>query len=297
MGRLYRSRPGECQLPMQDTRFDLDAYLARIGLHRPAGTERDVLRAIVAHHSAAIPFESIDAFLGRGIRIDPEALTDKLVRRRRGGYCFEQNLLLLSALRALGFDAAPRLARVLRGHADDAMTPRTHVVLRVALTDGACLADVGFGNLTPTTPLTFEIDAPQPTGHERFRIVPMGTEWLVQADLNGAWQTLYRLGPETPAPIDLEVANWFTATHPASPFTGNLIIARPAPGERRTLFNNRFAVRGAQGVQVTYPASPAELRSLLAEAFNLALDEADITALAAAIRDRPQDTRFQAYFS
>ena len=94
------------------------------------------MRAIVAHHTAAIPFESIDAFLGRGIAIDTDSLTDKLIHRRRGGYCFEQNLLLLAALRALGFDAAPRLARVLRGRTDDAMTPRTHVMLRVELADG-----------------------------------------------------------------------------------------------------------------------------------------------------------------
>ena len=288
---------GACQLLMHETGFDLDAYLARIGLPRPTGSAQDVLRAIVAHHTAAIPFESIDAFLGRGIAIDTDSLTDKLIHRRRGGYCFEQNLLLLAALRALGFDAVPRLARVLRGRTDDAMTPRTHVMLRVELADGPFLADVGFGNLTPTAPLAFDTEAPQSTGHEPFRIVPFGAEWLVQACLAGAWQTLYRLGPDTPASIDLEVANWFTATHPASPFTGNLIVARPAPGERRTLFNNRFAEPGGAGTRVTHPSDADGLRSVLTEAFGLCLDEPDIAALAAAIRDKPEDARYQAYFS
>ena len=87
---------------MHETGLDLDAYLARIGLPRPTGSAQDVLRAIVAHHTAAIPFESIDAFLGRGIAIDTDSLTDKLIHRRRGGYCFEQNLLLLAALRQRG---------------------------------------------------------------------------------------------------------------------------------------------------------------------------------------------------
>ncbi len=282
---------------MQEDDFPLDAYLARIGLTRPAAPNFATLGAIIRHHAVAIPFESIDPFLGRGVRIDLGTLTDKLIRRRRGGYCFEQNLLLLAALRALGFRAESRLARVIRGQPDDAMTPRTHVMLCVELADGAFLVDVGFGNLTPTAPLAFATDAPQTTPHERFRLVPRDGEWVVRADMGGDWQSLYRLGPDRPAQADLEVANWFTATHPASPFTGNLVVARPVADGRHTLFNTRHARRTGNGVAVSHLSDSNELGRVLEGAFGLVLDTAERDVLFAAAAVRPEDARFRGYFS
>lgn len=282
---------------MLDDVYPLDAYLARIGLAPSIVPDLRALRAIVAHHTATIPFESIDPFLGRGVRIDLPTLTEKLIHRRRGGYCFEQNLLLLAALRALGFDAEPRLARVIRGQPDDAMTPRTHVMLRVTLPEGAFLADVGFGNLTPTAPLDFAADAPQSTPHEPFWLMMLGTEWVLRAQVGEQWQSLYRLGADRPAATDLEVANWFTATHPASPFTGNLVVAQPIAGGRRTLFNTRHAIRTRDGVEVSYLSSAADLAATLATSFDLRLSPADAEALFAAAASRPEDTRFRGYFS
>jgi len=282
---------------LHEAAFPLDAYLARIGLVPPLAPDRAALCAIIRHHAAAIPFESIDPFLGRGVRIDLPTLTDKLIHRRRGGYCFEQNLLLLGALRVLGYQAEPRLARVIRGQPDDAMTPRTHVMLRVDLPEGPVLADAGFGNLTPTAPLDFATDAPQATAHEAFRLVPLRHEWVLRARVGDEWQSLYRLGPETPAPADLEVANWFTATHPASPFTGNLVVARPVEGGRHTLFNTRHAHRTAAGVVVTHLSDAIGLGRVLAGAFGLELPAADLAMVFAAVAGRPEDARFRGYFS
>lgn len=282
---------------MGHAEFDLSAYLTRIGLSHPVAPDLPGLRAVVAHHTATIPFESIDPFLGQPVRIDLPSLTGKLIRDRRGGYCFEQNLLLLAALRAMGFSAAPRLARVVRGQAEDAMTPRSHVMLRVDLPEGRFLVDVGFGNLTPTGPLDLASDAPQPTPHEWFQLSPMGAELVSRARIGEEWQGLYRLGPETPPAIDLEMANWFTATHPASPFTGNLIVARPAPGERRTLFNLRFVRRAATGTEVRYLSGAAELGEVLADAFDLILPSEVVDRLALAAGGRTADQRFSGFFS
>jgi len=82
--------------------FDLNAYCARIGYAGPLTPTLETLHAVVARHAATIPFENLDVLLGRPIRLDAESLQKKLVRERRGGYCFEQNGLLLLALGAFG---------------------------------------------------------------------------------------------------------------------------------------------------------------------------------------------------
>lgn len=278
--------------------FDLGAYCARIGIARPTGDGPAVLRAVIAAHTASIPFECVDPFLGRGARIDPDSLFAKMVRGMRGGYCFEQNLLLIAALRGLGLNARPKLARVIRGQPEDAMTPRTHMMAWVTLPEGAFLADVGFGNLTPTAPLSLDTRAAQATPLETYRITPAGAERVVRAEVGGNWEALYRLGTDDPAPIDLEVANWFTATHRGSPFTANLVVARPANGKRQTLFNTRLADRPVRGEPVFTEIDSAEtMGSALRERFGLDLPPTDLAVLAGAAEARGRDSRFARFFA
>ena len=124
---------------------DLDAYFERIGYSGPCEPTLGVLNAITLAHTSAIPFENLDVLLGRPIALDPASLVDKLVRRRRGGYCFEQNGLLLIVLEALGFQAVPISARVRWQRPRDFTPPRTHLFLRVELDGESWLADVGIG--------------------------------------------------------------------------------------------------------------------------------------------------------
>jgi N-hydroxyarylamine O-acetyltransferase len=94
---------------------DLSAYFARISYAGPREPTLAALRGIVGAHATSIPFENLDVLLGRPIRLDPGALLDKLVRHRRGGYCFEHNTLLLRVLEALGFAVEGLAARVIWG--------------------------------------------------------------------------------------------------------------------------------------------------------------------------------------
>lgn len=146
---------------MSEAEF-LDAYLDRIGLRGRLDPTLTTLRAVVAAHVATIPFENIDVLLGRPPKLDLASLQAKMVRGGRGGYCFEQNKLLRAALQALGFAATGLLARVVRGFPADAERVATHMAVRVDLPEGPFLADVGFGNLTPTAPLALvpEIERP-----------------------------------------------------------------------------------------------------------------------------------------
>src|SRR4051812_26387159 len=150
--------------------FDLDGYLARIGWTGPLAPDLATLRRLVARHTAAIPFEGIDALLGRTPALDAAGLQAKLVGARRGGWCFEQNSLLALALEALGFRPQVRLARVRYGVPPGPPMPRTHMVLRLDLPEGPHLADAGFGGVTVTAPLALRPGEAQATPHGRFRL-------------------------------------------------------------------------------------------------------------------------------
>ena len=130
--------------------------------------------------------------LGRPIELEPDAVFDKLVRQRRGGYCFEQNSLFLQVLAALGFAVRPLSARVRIDRPRDYTPPRTHMFLRVELEGASWLADVGVGALSLTAPLRLADGAgTQETPHEPRRLVREGDRWFHQARLGDAWTDVY----------------------------------------------------------------------------------------------------------
>ena len=168
---------------MPDT-FRLTEYLERIGIEGPVKPDLATLTAIHAAHVDAIPFEALDPFLGRPVNLDLVDLQEKILRNRRGGYCFEQNTLLKAALEAIGFSVTGLAGRVRwMAPPDSPLGPRTHLLLRIELPEGPYLADVGFGHLTPTAPLILARDQPQPTEHEDYRLRPSGSETLLQVRL------------------------------------------------------------------------------------------------------------------
>jgi N-hydroxyarylamine O-acetyltransferase len=264
---------------MSDHGFDLDGWLRRIGHGGPRTATLPVLRAVIAAHAATIPFETVDVLLGRPPKLDLASLQRKMIAERRGGYCFEQNTLLQAGLAALGFHVTGLIARVIRGMEADAPRPQTHMTLRVELPEGPFLADVGFGAQTPTAPLAMRAGIEQETPHEPMRLWPVGDELALQAKLGEDWQNIYRISPHPRLSIDYEVANWFTATYPASPFVDNLIVTRPGPeGTRNTLFNDRVTVRRRGNlVDRSMLGDEADFRAALDSTFGLTLPDADLT--------------------
>jgi N-hydroxyarylamine O-acetyltransferase len=247
--------------------FPLQAYLERIGL---AGRPRvaDVHRA----HVVAIPFENLDPHRGLPVSLEGEALADKLVHRRRGGYCFEQNLLLAAALESLGAGVELMLARVRLGRPPGAVSPRSHLVLRV--TDGgrAWLADVGFGNGTLLEPIPFGPgDVRQQSGWN-YRIVAEGGAHVLQSELADGWTDLYSFLPEPVPLIDVETSNWFTCSHPRSPFVTGLIVAvQRADGRRVAMsdWDGLSLIEEAPGERTATAIDRAEIPGRLASTFGL----------------------------
>jgi N-hydroxyarylamine O-acetyltransferase len=269
---------------MSDKSDEIDAYCARIGYSGPREATLAVLQTLVARHSAAIPFENLDVLLKGPVRLDLPSLYAKLVGKRRGGYCFEHNLLLLDVLRRIGFSAVGLAARVQWGRPAGTIGPRTHMLLRVDLAEGPYLADVGFGGPTPTAPLAFQGGIEQATPHGSFRLVAAGGEFDLEAKLGEQWASLYHFSPLEQMAVDYEVANWFTSTHPNSLFVNHLIAARLDSVARYTLFNNKFTVRNRDGTTERRTLNGvSEFGEVFARDFGIASVGADDIAAVAAI--------------
>lgn len=251
--------------------LDLAAYFTRIGYTGRRAPTLAVLHAVTAHHAASIPFENLDVLFGRGINIEPAAVEQKLVRGNRGGYCFEQNHLLLLALQALGFRATPLSARVRWQRPRDFTPPRTHLFVRVELDGETWLTDVGVGGLSLTAAIRLRHEGEQPTPHEPRRIVREDGRFFHQVRLADAWLDVCEFSGEEMPVIDRELANWWTSTNPNSKFRQNLMVARAGPdGTRRNILNREFTLRHRDGrVEKREIATPDELLEVLARDFGL----------------------------
>jgi N-hydroxyarylamine O-acetyltransferase len=248
--------------------LDLDAYLARIGERAPLAPSLEGLGALHCAHCAAIPFENLDILLGRPIGLDLPSLEAKLVHARRGGYCFEQNTLFRAALEALGFRVIALAARVRVGTTE--VRPRTHMLLRVELPEGAFLADVGFGGDGPVLPLAFAEGTETWLGRTGHRLRREGDLWVLQGNTAGDWADLYAFTLEPHFPVDFEMANHFTSTWPRSPFVLNLAAQRSWPERRAILRNRELVVREDGASTATSIRDPEHLLAVLDGVFGLA---------------------------
>lgn len=247
--------------------LDLEAYLSRIGLSGRPG-----LAELHRAHVTSIPFENLDPRRGLPVSLAPEDLERKLVRERRGGYCFEQNLLLKAGLEALGARVETLLARVRVGAAPGDQRPRTHLVLRVHGENGDWHADAGFGHGTLLEPIPFGPGDPYEQSGWRFRIVEDGRELVLQSAQNGDWSDLYGFVPEPVPFVDIETSNWFTSTHPRSPFVTGLIVSAQRPGGTRLSLSDWHGLAFTEETPAggsTRPVQPEEVGELIERRFGL----------------------------
>jgi N-hydroxyarylamine O-acetyltransferase len=262
--------------------IDVDAYFARIGYDGPRTPTLETLAGIHFRHPQAIPFENLDPLLKRPVGLTAPALESKLVRARRGGWCFEQNLLLSDVLQSIGFQVTGLAARVMWNVAEGVVRARSHMLLKIdGLEGGPHIADVGFGGLTLTGPVRLIPEVEQPTPHEMFRLTSRGSNYVLHASVRSEWQALYTFDLQPQLLVDYEVSNWHLATHPESPFVNNLMAARVTPERRYGLFNNKLSTHSLDGhsEQVTL-ATPAALREVLESTLEIRLpDDPGLDAL------------------
>jgi N-hydroxyarylamine O-acetyltransferase len=248
---------------------DLPRYLARLSYQGPTHVGVETLHALSRAHVEAIPFENLDVLLQRPIDLSPSAVDDKLLGGR-GGYCFEQNTLMLRVLQQLGFSARAISARVRIDRSREEVPPRTHVFIEVSLGAETWFVDVGVGGLSLTSALRLVLNEPQPTPHEPRRLTFEGGRYFHQAQLEGEWVDVCEFTREEMPEIDRELANWFTSAHPRSHFKNRLLAARALGEGRVTLLNRQLTRRQAGAVvERRHLTSPDELLEVLNSHFGL----------------------------
>jgi N-hydroxyarylamine O-acetyltransferase len=216
----------------------VDAYLDRIGrTERPERSDAG-LRELQLAHLLSVPFENLSIHLGEPISLVPDEIYDKIVNRRRGGFCFELNGLFASLLATLGFEV--RLAAAGVYGPAGLGPPLNHLAL---LVDGA-LVDVGFGR-NSAAPLRLDITTDQPDACGTFRVEPASDRDL---DVRRDGELQYRLDAKPRALADFEPANWWHQTNAASRFRSGLTCSLLTPTGRitlteRTLVTTEGAVR------------------------------------------------------
>jgi N-hydroxyarylamine O-acetyltransferase len=263
---------------MTEESFDREAWLARIGYVGPRTPTLATLNGLILAHSHSISYETLDIMLGRPPRLDVATLQAKMITGGRGGYCFEHNMLFRAGLRSLGYRVVSLQGRVVRGLAIDAPRPAIHMLLQVELPEGPYLADVGFGNLAPTRALLLQPLVEQETPHEVMRFVDVDGELTLQAQLKHGWEHIYRVIPYPRYDAEYEIANWYTATHPDTPYHSNIIAAKPRfDGTRITMYNARVTVRDSEGrADKRWLDKDVDYLAVIREEFGLNLSDREI---------------------
>jgi N-hydroxyarylamine O-acetyltransferase len=252
--------------------FRLENYLTRIAYHGPTTANLETLRAFQAAHLDAIPFEALDPLLGRPVRLDLASVVTKLVDSPRGGYCFEQNLLFRAALEAIGFEVTGLAGRVRwMSPPDSPLGPKTHMLLKVDLAEGAYLADVGFGACLLDGPLQLKTDIEQTTAMGTYRLTPSDGLLSLSAKWQSGWRTLYVFDLQPQIQADYELGNWFTSTNPTIPLTTRLIMERLTGGKRHKLVDRVLSTEARDGEVITERTlrSAAELSDVLRDTFKV----------------------------
>jgi N-hydroxyarylamine O-acetyltransferase len=247
--------------------LDLTVYAARIGYTGEFVATLDTLRELHLAHALTIPFENLDALMGRPVRLDIESLWGKLVESRRGGYCFEHNGLFAAVLETAGFQVSRLAARVRMGATG--VRPRTHMLLMVRLPGENWLADVGFGADGLLYPVPFRLGEVTAHFSWKYRVLAEGPAYVLQSERPEGWLDLYSFNLEEQEAIDYELANYFTSTHPSSPFVRNLIAQRPAPDLRLTLFNRTLLERTPDGASEILLPNDEDVLEVLSTRFSI----------------------------
>lgn len=274
----------------------LAAYLRHLHLDAAPEPTPEGLTRLQAAHRETIGFGNIELRLGMPVGIDGDTVFDKLIARRRGGFCFEQNRLYSDMLAAFDLPNRALLARVRLGLAPDEIPPRTHVLLLVELEGGRWIADAGFGgSFVPPMPLADGATAHTPDGaaHRLTRVGASGDlmgEWLLEragppAATDGRaaphldWQPQYTFDLAPVAQADLEQGSHWAATRPDTRFTTLHIASIALPGGFASLLDTSLSIYRGREAEKRELATPQDYRAALGDLFGFDYSADEIAAL------------------
>ncbi len=249
--------------------MDVTAYLDRIGVPRATAADAATLRELHRAHQTTVPFENLSIFLDERISLAEDDLFDKIVRRRRGGFCYELNGLFAILLERLGFTVLRLGARVYGG--ERLGPPFDHLALLVSGADGRWLADVGFGRHS-TYPLDFDSRSEQADPDGQFVLAEVA-DGDVEVSKDGKPQ--YRLEVRERELSDFAPTCWWQQTAPESHFREGTICTRITEDGRRVTLANRTLIQTEGSTRTeTVLSSDSSLISAYREHFGVVLERA-----------------------
>ena len=258
------SRMEDRDLPM-----DIASYLARIRYAGPLAPSAETLRRLHRAHLQTVPFENLSIHAGEPIVLDDAGLYEKIVHRRRGGFCYELNGLFAALLREMGFRVTMLAAEV--ANAEGRYGPNfDHMALLVELEE-RWLADVGFGD-SFLEPLRLDARAEQVEESRAYCIEPQdGRLVLARREADGPWAPQYRFGLEPHVYADYAAMCHYNQTSPESSFTRRTICSRATPDGRVTLSGMRLIVTSRGERQERELSGEGEYRDALRQHFGVVM--------------------------
>ncbi|MEV1025391.1 arylamine N-acetyltransferase [Streptomyces sp. NPDC050264] len=258
--------------------LNIDAYLARIGFKEEPKQDAETLRSLHRAHVKAIPFENLEIMLGRPVLLDLPSLQDKMVHKRRGGYCYEHNLLFAAVLEQIGFPVVGLGARVRLGTAS--LRPVTHMLTRVRVDGEEWLCDVGFGAFGLREPFPLCEGAQVVQDAWEFGIEKEGGDvWVLRGRRPDGWSDVYAFTSEERLPVDYVVLNHYTSTHPRSTFIRRPVVQYATADARHTLTGRELVIEYADGSRAEREVWASELSTVLDHEFGIELSDGDVAEL------------------
>ena len=249
---------------------DLDRYLERIGLSAAPSPDLDGLNALIWAHQTHVPFEDLNtSLLKQPVLLEIPALYDKVVLRRRGGYCYELNALFTRLLLDLGFDARSVFCRVVRGR--DFLPPCAHRAVVVALSGRLYFCDVGFGGPMPAGALEIADGAGRDVRGEYFRIDRFDDYWwtLSRDTSAGAREAVLQFNTFPQTPQEFIAANMKSAMDPESIFVKQVLVNLRTGDGALSITDDVFTVYQNGAARTARIGDGAALRRILRERFGI----------------------------
>jgi N-hydroxyarylamine O-acetyltransferase len=221
---------------MKAENFNLTDYLSRIGYEGKVSHDVATLTQLVQKQLRSIPFENTEVQAGRIPSLVPEDIVDKVLKRGRGGYCYEINGIFAMALTAIGFEwyfagARPMFYPMRR--------PKTHMVVIVRIEGRDYLCDTGFGGYALRAPMMIEEGRVIQDG-DRFGLELIDGEYVLSSLVQDEWQRQYGFALQPQEWIEFSLANYFNATHPDTIFTQKKLAIMQTPNGRKILVDNEL---------------------------------------------------------
>ena len=248
--------------------MDINLYLSRINYHGSLEPNAETLRHLQLAHLLAVPFENLSIHSGEPIVLTDEDLFEKVVQRRRGGFCYELNGLFAALLRSLGFRVEMLSAGVANPRGEFG-PDFDHMTLMVEL-EQRWLADVGFGD-SFREPLLLDELGIQKQNEREYKIVAEGDQRiLMQRESGGDWVTQYRFTLQPHVYADYAEMCHYHQTSPDSHFTKAPLCSLATADGRITLGGGHFITTTRRGGKREVPVSgEAEFAKLLREHFGI----------------------------